>query len=87
MTTENSKHYHYMKIVIKKVLRHGCISKQFSEEGGHSKISVSILDNFQTLFIFLLNKMFSYFLAKQIVVCFVVLVATKNQMRRGGIGK
>ena len=70
MTTENSKHYHYMKIVIKKVLRHGCISKQFSEEGGHSKVSVSILDpqncDFNVQFVCFSNKMFSYFLTKQI---------------------
>ena len=81
----------------------GASANSSQKKGGHSKISVSILDHQKsviltfTLFIFLLNKMFSYFLAKQIVVCFVVLVATKNKMRstkffvsfflRGGIGK
>ena len=81
----------------------GASANSSQKKGGHSKISVSILDHQKsvilmfTLFIFLLNKTFSYFLAKQIVVFFVVLVATKNQMRstkffvsfflKGGIGK
>ena len=65
----------------------GASANSSQKKGGHSKISVLNLDHapkkcdFNVHFVCFSTKMFSYFLAKQIVVCFVASVATKNQMR------
>ena len=78
----------------------GASANSSQKKGGHSKISVSILDHQKSvilIFTFFSTKIFLYLFAKQIVVCFVASVATKNQMRStkffvaffliGGIGK
>ena len=62
----------------------GASANSSQKKEGHSKISVSILDHQKIvtlIFTFFSTKIFLYLFAKQIVVCFVASVPTKNQMR------